>query len=81
MNLYLLGGSTLFPGMIERLHNELNSQICFKKKIKIIADKDRIFSVWKGGAILSSLTPMNLMWITRDEYYDFGKNVVNLKCF
>merc|ERR1739838_513898 len=53
-NITLSGGSTMFPGINDRLVNE----------IKVIAPNERKFSVWIGGSTLSSLTTFASMWIT-----------------
>ena len=79
--IYLSGGSTLFSGFPERLTKEI--QILapeMKYKLKVLADPNRIFSSWIGGAILS-ISSFDSMWITRDEYNENGTSIIHKKCF
>jgi actin len=50
-------------------------------KIKVVAPPERKYSVWIGGAILSSLSSHQQSWITREEYEETGPGVVHRKCF
>ncbi len=46
-----------------------------KKKnqiIKIIAPRERIFSVWVGGSILAMIPEFEQNWITRAKYFTEG---------
>ena len=62
-NMVLSGGTTMFPGLVERLQKEMNSLIPSTMKVRITAPAERKFSVWIGGSILSSLSSFNTMWI------------------
>lgn len=79
-NIVLSGGTTMFPGIAERLHNELTRQVASNIKVKIIAPPERKYSVWIGGSILSSLSTFSSMWITREEYVESGPSIVHRKC-
>uniref|UniRef100_A0A1A9VRY3 Actin n=1 Tax=Glossina austeni TaxID=7395 RepID=A0A1A9VRY3_GLOAU len=83
-NLYkkivLAGGNTLFPGIEARLKTEL-SRLAPDYTVQILAERDRQYSVWKGGAALASLSTFENMYITNQEYYEVGPNIVNIKCF
>ena len=52
----LSGGSTLFPGLLERLSRELEA--------RVIAPADRRCLPWVGGSILASLQSMKGLWIS-----------------
>uniref|UniRef100_A0A8D0HG70 Actin-related protein T3 n=1 Tax=Sphenodon punctatus TaxID=8508 RepID=A0A8D0HG70_SPHPU len=80
-NLILSGGSSLFPGLAERLNKEMTSMVPSGTEVKIIASPDRKFSVWMGGSILTSLSFFEEMWITMAEYKEVGSNIVHRKCF
>jgi len=80
-NIVMSGGTTLFPGIADRMHKELVSLAPISMKIKIIAPPERMYSVWIGGSILSSLTSFQNMWITKREYEEFGSGIVHRKCF
>jgi actin-related protein len=55
-NVVMSGGTTMFPGIPERLSKELTSLAPSSMKIKVVAPPERKFSVWIGGSILSSLS-------------------------
>jgi actin-related protein len=79
-NIVLSGGTTMFPGMADRLAKELTSLVPPNMKIKIIAAPERKYSVWIGGSILASLHTFQEMWISRAEYEDSGPSIVHRKC-
>jgi len=80
-NIVLSGGTTMFPGIEERLTQEITKLAPKAAKIKVKAPAERKFSVWIGGSILSSLTTFESMWVLKDEYEDAGANIVHRKCF
>ena len=77
-NIILSGGSTLFPGMDDRLRNDLFQS--FKQQARIIAPPERSFSAWIGGSILGSLG-LHQHWICKEEYEDTGAAIIHRKCF
>jgi len=79
-NIVLSGGSTMFPGMNERLTTELVMMVPDTVKVRIISPPERKYSVWIGGSILSSLHTFQENWITRDEYDECGPTIVHRKC-
>jgi len=80
-NVLLSGGSTLFPNFSKRLNKEISDLAVNKIKMIIIAPPNRKCSVWVGGSILSSLSTFQEMWITKDEYEEYGPSIVHRKCF
>ena len=81
--IYLSGGSTLFSGLSERLTKEIQkiAPEIMKYKVRVIADTERKYSAWIGGALLSSDSNFDSMWITRDEYNEDGPSIIHKKCF
>ncbi len=79
-NIVLSGGSTMFPGLKERLTKEIAEMIPENVEVKIIAPPERMYSVWIGGSILASLKTFQKMWVTRKEYKEIGPTVVH-RCF
>jgi len=55
-NIVMSGGTTMFPGIPERLSKEVTALAPSTMKIKVVAPPERKFSVWIGGSILSSLS-------------------------
>jgi len=80
-NAVLSGGTTMFPGIGERMVKELSSLAPSTMKIKIIAPAERKYSVWIGGSILASLSTFQQMWISKQEYDESGPSIVHRKCF
>ncbi len=79
-NIVLSGGSTMFPGIKERLTKEIKEKIPESINLKIISPPQRMYSVWIGGSILSSLKSFEKMWITRQEYKNVGPQVIH-RCY
>ncbi|XP_071484203.1 actin, cytoplasmic 1 [Diadema setosum] len=80
-NVVLSGGTTMFPGIADRMQRELISLAPPTMKIKVVAPPERRYSVWIGGSILSSLSTFQHMWISRAEYNESGPAIVHRKCF
>merc|ERR1719397_444303 len=53
-NMVLSGGSTMFPGIQERINKEITAMAPASIKVKVVAPPERKYSVWIGGSILSS---------------------------
>jgi len=79
-NIVLSGGTTMYPGIGERMNKDLTALAPSSMKIKVVAPPERKFSVWIGGSILSSLSTFQSMWITRDEFDESGPSIVHRKC-
>merc|ERR1712080_802818 len=80
-NVVLSGGTTMFPGIGERMTKELTALAPSTMKIKVVAPPERKYSVWIGGSILSSLSTFQQMWISKSEYDESGPTIVRRKCF
>jgi len=80
-NVVLSGGTTMFPGMGERMTKELSLRAPSTMRIKVIAAPERKYSVWIGGSILASLSTFQNMWISKQEYDESGPTIVHRKCF
>jgi len=80
-NIVLSGGTTMFPGISERLTKEVTALAPATMKIKVVAPPERKYSVWIGGSILASLTTFANMWISKEEYDESGPAIVHRKCF
>ena len=75
-NIFLSGGSSMFPNLKNRIYQELELLLVKRKMkslgIKIIAPRERTFSVWVGGSILAMIPEFSENWITRSKYYKEG---------
>ncbi|KAG9442510.1 hypothetical protein H6P81_018364 [Aristolochia fimbriata] len=80
-NIVLSGGSTMFPGIADRMSKEITALAPSSMKIKVVAPPERKYSVWIGGSILASLSTFQQMWIAKAEYDESGPSIVHRKCF
>ena len=78
-NIVLGGGSTLFPGIAERVTKELQARVP-NIVCKVIAPPERMISTWIGGSILGALPAFQTMWVTKQDYEEAGASVVQSKC-
>ncbi|XP_060113541.1 actin, cytoplasmic 1-like [Heteronotia binoei] len=60
-NTVLSGGTTMYPGIADRMQKEITALAPSTMKIKIIAPPERRYSVWIGGSILTSLSTFQQM--------------------
>ena len=79
-NIILSGGTTMFPGLADRLSKEISALAPSSVKVKVVAPNERKFSVWIGGSVLSTLATFQTMWITRQEFDENGNVIVHRKC-
>ena len=80
-NIVMSGGTTLFPGIGDRMTKELTALAPSTMKIKVVAPPERKYTVWIGGSILSSMSTFQQMWISKNEYDESGASIVHRKCF
>ncbi|XP_008566427.1 PREDICTED: actin-like protein 10 [Galeopterus variegatus] len=77
----LAGGSTLFPGFVERLDMELEAQ-CQRHgymalRPRLVAKPGRGCAVWTGGSMVASLHSFRCHWMTRAMYQECGSRLVH----
>jgi len=80
-SIVLAGGSSMFPGLQERLCEELTPLGPSHAKPKVLALPERKHAAWLGGSILGSLPTMPSMWISKEEYDENGPLIVHRKTF
>ncbi|RYP12529.1 hypothetical protein DL765_007265 [Monosporascus sp. GIB2] len=80
-NIILSGGSSMYPGLADRIQKEIVALAPSGMKVQIIAPPERKYSTWIGGSILASLSTFQLMWISKQEYDESGPSIVHRKCF
>ena len=79
-NIVLSGGSTMFPGIAERITKELTALAPSSMKINVVASPERKYSAWIGGCLLAILPSFQQMWISKAEYDETGPSIVHRKC-
>uniref|UniRef100_A0A4W5RSS4 Actin, beta 1 n=1 Tax=Hucho hucho TaxID=62062 RepID=A0A4W5RSS4_9TELE len=75
-NTVLSGGTTMYPGIADRMQKEITSLAP-----STITPAERKYSVWIGGSIMASLSTFQQMWISKQEYDESGPSIVHRKCF
>nr|CDS26198.1 actin [Hymenolepis microstoma] len=79
-NIVLAGGSTMFRNFEARLNSEIKTIEQSSSKICInTSPEGGRLSSWLGGSILASLSTFHKMWITKQEYNEYGPVIVHKK--
>eukprot|EP01119_Soliformovum_irregulare_P024976 TRINITY_DN9104_c0_g1_i1.p1 TRINITY_DN9104_c0_g1~~TRINITY_DN9104_c0_g1_i1.p1 ORF type:complete len:403 (+),score=109.12 TRINITY_DN9104_c0_g1_i1:79-1287(+) len=81
-SIIVTGGTSLLPQFAERLHREVTERMP-QYKIKILAPNspiERKYSTWIGGSILGSLGTFHQLWMSKEEYLEHGRTLVERKC-
>lgn len=82
-NVVLSGGSTMFPGFVERLTQELRlcAPVSSHTNIRVVKskDKDRTLAVWRGAQVFSNLDQQSTQWMSIDEYLEVGPALIHEK--
>jgi len=79
-NIVVTGGSSLFPGLKERVEKEVNDMLAdagIKLKANVITPENRQYAVWIGCSRLASLPEFQRSWIEREEYEREGPAVIH----
>ena len=80
-NVVLSGGTSMYPGLADRLQKELQDLVeSTSLRVKVHAPAERKYSVWIGGSILASLSTFQQMWVTSQEYDEYGPSIIHQKC-
>jgi len=80
-NIVMSGGTTMFPGIRDRLENEVKKLAPAKMNVKVTASPQRRYLVWMGAAIVANLSSFPDMLIWKQEYDEVGPGIVHMKCF
>ncbi|CAB3410093.1 unnamed protein product [Caenorhabditis bovis] len=82
-NVTVTGGNSLILGFTERLNHALAMKCPPTIKLRVAAaptTAERKFGAWIGGSILGSLGTFQQMWVSKSEYEETGKMIVDKKC-
>ncbi|KAB8258129.1 actin family [Aspergillus pseudonomiae] len=80
-NIVLSGGTSMLPGIADRLQHELVSLSPPTMKVKVVAPPERKYSAWIGGSMLASLSTFQDRWVTKEAYDESGPGIVHRVCF
>ncbi|XP_071492767.1 uncharacterized protein [Diadema antillarum] len=76
----LCGGTTMLPGLMERLAWEIKPPDYLSCGVRIIAPPFRRNAGWIGGSLAACLPTFRHHWITKEDYAEFGENILWRKC-
>ncbi|XP_047306695.1 actin-66-like [Impatiens glandulifera] len=79
-HIVLSGGSTMFPGIADRMSKEIIALAPHRMEINVFAPPERRYSVWIGGSIFASLSTFKKSLIKKVEYDEFGPSIVHRRC-
>ena len=80
-NLIITGGGVAPEGTPERLKVEMEKLVP-GVRIKAMSTNpdERSIGAWLGGSILASLGSFHELWVSRQDYEEFGPSIVDRKC-
>lgn len=81
-NIILTGAGSLIDKLPERLQSDLQA-IYPNPKVRVIASTnsvERKYASWIGGSVLGSLGTFHQMWVSKQEYDEFGAGIVDKRC-
>jgi len=74
-NIFLTGGSSLFPGFKERIYNDIRALACEDYDVNVSLAKNPITNAWEGGVHCSKNSEMTRFAVTRKDYNEYGHNI------
>ncbi len=82
-SIVLAGGNTLMKDVHLRLQKEVNGLLPFGLKVKVNVPAvtiERQFASWIGGSVLATLGTFQQMWLSKEEYEEYGSSIILRKC-
>lgn len=81
-SILLTGGNSLWTGLPQRLEHELHtiSPGIRSRIFTATTTADRKFGAWTGGSILSSMGTFHQLWVSKKEYEEQGKAIIEKRC-
>ncbi|KAI7582873.1 Actin/actin-like protein [Hortaea werneckii] len=76
-NLLVTGGTSLIPGFVERLENEIRGMVDEDVAVRVARVGDPVSNCWEGGRrLVGNKEVMGRLAVTRKEYFEFGEGWV-----
>lgn len=84
-NIVLTGGGSAFEGLSDRLKGEIEAIVhrrspTWRVRILSLGNNEKAICAWLGGSILASLGSFHELWISKQEYLEYGAALVDKKC-
>ena len=82
-NILLSGGNSMINGFPEVLKENLIEKFGegYRDVIKVNAQSDRKYSVWNGASVICSYVYFQNMWVSKNDYDEFGENIFSKNFF
>lgn len=78
-NVFLTGGSALFPGLLERVNAELRKEAPDEFAVDAVILEDPINAAWRGAAMLAASPEYPKMTVTKQEWEEYGAAICRSK--
>jgi actin-related protein 4 len=81
-NIVLTGAGSLIDKLPERLQADIQAMFP-NPKVRVLANSnsvERKYGAFIGGSVLGSLGSFHQMWISREEYSEYGSAIVEKRC-
>ena len=84
-NVVVAGGASAVEGLPERVKLDVETVVHalapgLRIKTASLGLSERALTAWLGGSIVASLGSFHEMWLSRQEYEEFGPGIVEKKC-
>lgn len=76
-NVFLTGGATKIPGLVERLNKELMEMRPFQSTFSVKMAKEPSLDAWNGAKKFATNSNLNKHQITRADYDENGGEYIN----
>lgn len=73
-SILVTGGSSLFPGIVERLEAGIRMIRPCGSPIKIVRAQDPVMDAWRGAAAYASAPQFHTQTFSRMDYYEKGED-------
>ncbi|XP_070580849.1 actin, cytoplasmic 2-like [Ptychodera flava] len=81
-NIVLSSGTSMLPGLAERLQKEMSALAPSGTRVKVTARPERKYASWIGSSIVASMIAPNAqMWLSKAEYDESGPSIIHSKCW
>ena len=64
----------MIPGLGKTIKKKIQELHKSNTNIKVVTHRNRNILSWIGGSIFTCLPTFNKMWITKDNYNEYGYN-------
>lgn len=81
-NVILTGAGSLIEKLPDRLSSDLAAMFP-NPRVRVLANPnsvERKYGAWIGGSVLASLGTFHQMWVSKQEYAEFGASIVEKRC-